>query len=92
LLVAKRADEKKHFLCILVFIIYIIFAAVLGGRLAVSCNPPSAIAGLNSSARLSVSPLGWRQVVLKAMSYTMETHEPGQTLTGAALSDDFHVL
>ena len=66
-------------------------AVVLGGALAVSCNPQSAIAGLNPFPRLSwLIPLFWFGV-LTAGSYAIDRHEPGQVLTEAAISGLLYV-
>ena len=64
---------------------------VLGGALAVSCNPQSAIAGLNSFPRLIYPvPLG-RYGVLTVGSYAIGIYEPGQVLTEAAISGFVYV-
>ena len=66
-------------------------SVVLGGALAVSCNPQSAIAGLNSFPRLICSvPLGWYGV-LTVGSYAIDNCEPGQVLTEAAISGPVYV-
>ena len=66
-------------------------AVVLGGALAVSCNPQSAIAGLNSFPRL-ISPVPLdRHGVLTVGSYAIGSYEPGQVLTEAAISGIVYV-
>ena len=66
-------------------------AVVLGGTLAVSCNPQSAIAGLNSFPRPTCSTPLDGYGVLTVGSYAIDNCEPGQVLTEAAISGRFYV-
>ena len=69
----------------------ILVNAVLGGKVAVSCNLQSALAGLNSFLRLFVCKVCLMHVVLTSGSCAMETHEPCQVRKEAALSGTFYV-
>ena len=72
-------------------LIRILVNAVLGGKIAVSCNLQSALAGLNSFLRLFVCKVCLVHVVLTSGSCAMESHEPCQVRKEAALSGTFHV-
>ena len=63
---------------------------MLGGQLAVACNPQSALAGLNSRPRELAPGSVRRPEVLMVRSHAMSACEPGQDREVAALSDTAH--
>ena len=83
---------KFHgFRLIFLNIAYILGIAMLGGKVAVSCNSQSALARLKSFSRLSVCKVCLLHVALKIGSRAMSAHEPCQVRKEAALSGLTHV-
>ncbi len=76
---------------IFLFDVRILIDAVLGGKVAVSCNSQSALARLNPFLRLSVCLVCLLHVVLTIGSCAMSNHEPCQVRKEAALSGTTHV-